>query len=206
MHQKTYELSFQSQWRYWLLWRPSQEYYTSNNQWSCFLNGVHPNDAPLSQIITLVQGSWDVLEPRQPHSTFADSMHVLMWLACVTCWVLSINSFRLYFRSVPFLYWNFEINLGSQLKSLEPKKLSNIWGGVVSFNLKWELPDNWNSFLSSGLFNSYFVNCWQWWRALDLGLLLLLSWCVMYRGEGNTVQSRHQGRLWTLRLQLITKW
>ena len=59
------------------------------------LNGVNPNDAPVSQISTVVWGSWDVLEPRRTHSIFALAVHVFMWLACVACCALAKKLFEL---------------------------------------------------------------------------------------------------------------
>ena len=128
------------------------------------LNGVNQNDVPLYQMITIVQGSWYVLYARQPHSNCARSMHVLLWLEWVSCWVLERNYLRLAFSSVPFLSWNFEINLESLVKLLETHKLSNMCGGMGSCNMKWESPDNWK--LNSGL-----ITRRQLWPALALGLL-----------------------------------
>ena len=138
------------------------------------LNGVSPNDAPVSQIITVVQGSWYLLEPRIPNSKFARYANDLMWLAWVACWVLEINYLSLAFSSVPLFSWKYVISLRSIVKSLEPQKLFNFLDCMGSLNLKWESPENLNSFMSSGLFNSYLITCQLWWWALDLGFLLLL--------------------------------
>ena len=113
------------------------------------LNGVNLNDAPVSKIITALQGSWYVLEPRRLHSTFARAVHVLLWLTCMACWLLTRIFSSLAFIPVLFLSWNFEINLGSIVKSLKPQKLSNMYYSMVSCNVKWESLDNWK--FDSGL-------------------------------------------------------
>ena len=121
------------------------------------LNYIDPNNTPVFQIIKVVQGSWDVLERRCPHNTCVRTMHVIMWLACVTCWVLLRISLRLSFSLVPILSWNFEIDLGSLVNYIDPQKLSNICGGMGSCNLKWKSLDKWN-------FDSGLINFWWWWQ------------------------------------------